>query len=60
MINEDAPDFIANISVSIYQTRYKFIRDMKKFDINKFKEDLKLISFSTVYKFDDPENQLRI
>ena len=30
------------------------------FDIGKFKEDFKLISFSTVHIFDDPEDQLFI
>ena len=30
------------------------------FDIGKFKEDFKLISFSIVYIFDEPEDQLFI
>ena len=58
MGDQEAPYIIAKISASKYQTRYKFIRDMKKFAINKFKEDFKLISFSTVYDFDDQEDQL--
>ena len=33
---------------------------MKEFDIDKFKEDLKLIPFSTVCTFDDSESQLDI
>ena len=40
-----------------YKTRNKSIRDMTNFNMNKFEENFKLKPYSTVYSFDDPEEQ---
>ena len=56
----DAPYIISNISTPKHQTRYKFIRDMKEFGVGKFKEDFKLIPFSTVDTFNNLEDHSNI
>ena len=39
---------------------YKFIQNLKHFDLKTFINDFKLLSFTTVYSFNETDNQLDI
>ena len=54
----DAPYIIAKIPTNKYQPHYKFIRDMKKFYLQKYIDDFKQLPFSIVYSFDNPDDLL--
>ena len=53
----DAPYIIANIPANKFETRYKYIRNLKNFELEKYVEDLKALPISLVYFFDDPNDQ---
>ena len=53
------PSYItAKILTNKYQARYKFIKNMKNFDLQKFNDDFKQLSFSVVHSFDNADDQL--
>lgn len=56
--DHDAPYIIVNVPTNKFEPRYKFIRDMKNFDLNKFIENFKLLPLSLIYAFTDPIEQL--
>ena len=39
--DHDAPYIIAKVPTNAYQSRYKFIRNMKSFDLQKYIDDFK-------------------
>ena len=53
-----APYVIIKIPTTSFQTRYKYIRNMKNFSIKEYYADFSTLPFSTVYGFDNPGNQL--
>ena len=53
-----APYVIIKIPTTSFQTRYKYIRNMKNFSIKEYYADFSTLPFSTVYGFDNPDNQL--
>ena len=56
--DHDALYIIAKIPTNKYQPHYKFIRDMKNVDLQKYIDDFKQLPFSMVYSFDNPDDQL--
>ena len=53
-----APYVIIKIPTTSFQTRYKYIRNMKNFSVKEYYADFSTLPFSTVYGFDNPNNQL--
>ena len=49
---------IANMPVNKFETRYKYIRNLKNFELEKYVQDFKVLPISLVYFFDDPSDQL--
>ena len=47
--DNDAPYMMAKISTNKYQPRYKFVRDMKNFSLQKCIDDFKQLPFSVMY-----------
>ena len=58
--DHDAPYMTAKIATSKYQTRYKLIRDMENFDLQKHIDDFKQLPFLIVCSFHNPGDQLNI
>ena len=58
--DHDMPYVIVNIKKERYEPRYKFIRNEKNFDIDSYKSDFKHLPLSTVFSFDDPNDQVSI
>ena len=56
--DHDAPHVIIKIPTASFQTRYEYIRNMKNFSIKEYYADFSTLPFSTVYGFDNPDNQL--
>ena len=56
--DHDAPYVIIKIPTASFQTRYEYIRNMKNFSIKEYYADFSTLPFSTVYGFDNPDNQL--
>ena len=56
--DHDAPYIIAKIPTDKYQPRYKFIRDMKNFDLQKYIDDFMQLPFSIRYSVVNPDDQL--
>ena len=44
--------------VKKFETRYKYIRNLKNFKLEKYAQDFKALPVSLVYYFDDPNDQL--
>ena len=44
--------------VNKFKTRYKYIRNLKNFELEKFVQDFRALAISLVYAFDDPNGQL--
>ena len=44
----------------MFQTRYKYIRNMKNFNTKEYYTDFSTLPFSTVYSFDNPDDQLAV
>ena len=44
--------------VKKFEARYKYIRNLKNFELEKYVHDFKVLPISLVYFFDDPNNQL--
>ena len=47
--DSDAPYMMAKISTNKYQHRYKFVRDVKNFNLQKCIDDFKQLPFSVMY-----------
>ena len=56
--DNDTPYIIENIPTNTYEIRYKFIRNLKHFDLETYINDFKTLPFSTVYSFDETDDQL--
>ena len=56
--DHDAPYIIANMPVNKFETRYKYIRNLKNFELEKYVQDFRALPISLVYSFDDPNDQL--
>ena len=56
--NRDAPYIIVNIPTNKYEMRYKFIRNLKHFDLETYINDFKTLPFATMYSFNETDDQL--
>ena len=56
--DQDAPYILVNIPTNKYQIRYKFIKNLKHFDLETYIKDFKTLPFSTVYSFNETHDQL--
>ena len=56
--DHDAPYIIANIPRITFQTRTKYIRSMKHFNIKDYVDDFKTLPLALVYSFEDLNEQL--
>ena len=53
--DDDGPYACVNIRVHRYTPRYKFIRNLKKFDEKAFLDDFNRLPLSLIYSTDDPD-----
>ena len=58
IIDHDAPYAIIKIPTASFQTRYKYIKNIKNFNTKEYYTDFSTLPFSTVYSFDNPYDQL--
>ena len=56
--DHDTPYVIFNIKKQKYEPRYKFIRNEKTLNMNKYICDFQQLPLSVIYSFDDPEDQV--
>jgi exonuclease III len=56
--DHDAPYACVNLKFKRFQTRYKFIRNVKHFDEETFVDDFSTIPFSLVYSTDDLDEKV--
>ena len=49
---------IANMPVNKFETRYKCIKNLKNFELEKYVQDFRALPISLVQSFDDPNDQL--
>ena len=56
--DHDALYIVTNITGIKFQTRTKYIRNMKHFNIKDYMDDFKTLSLALVYSFKDPNEQL--
>ena len=56
--DHDAPYIIVNIPTNKYEIRYKFIRNLKHFDLETYINDFKTLAFAAVYSFNEADDQL--
>ena len=56
--DHEAPFIITNIPGLKFQTRTKYIRNMKHFNIKDYVDDFKTLPLSLVYSFEDSNEQL--
>ena len=56
--DHDAPYIIANMLVNKFETRCKYIRNLKNFELEKYVQDFKALPISLVNSLDDPNDQL--
>ena len=47
-----------NVRLPRFQPHYKFIRDIRNFNEDVFKEDFSTLPLSLIYHLDDPDEQL--
>ena len=58
--DHDAPYIVTNIPKIKFQTRTKYIRDMKHFNIKDYMDDFKTLPLAVVHSFEDPnENKIQ-
>ena len=55
--DHDAPYIITNIPRIKFQTKTKYIRNMKHFSIKDYVDDFKTLPFALVYSFEDNNEQ---
>ena len=58
--DHDTPSVVFNIKKELFEPRYKFIRNEKNLDMNRYINDFQQLPLSLVYSFDDPEDQINI
>ena len=58
--DHDEPYAIFNIKKERFQKRYKYVRDQKSLDINKYILDFKQPPTSLVYAFDEPDDKISV
>ena len=58
--DHDTPYVVFNIKKELFEPRYKFIRNEKNLDMNRYINDFQQLPLSLVYSFDDPEDQINI
>ena len=56
--DHDAIYACVNVRLPRFQPRYKFIRDIRNFNKDVFKEDFSTLPLSVIYYSDDPDEQL--
>ena len=56
----DCPLMNINIKTIKFQPRQKSIRDFKSFNLSDFESDFAQLTFSTIYAFEDPNEQLSV
>ena len=56
--DHDTLYIIANMLVNKFETRYTYKRNLRNFELEKYVQDIKALSISIVYFFDDPNDQL--
>ena len=56
--DHDALYIILNIPTNKYEIRYKFILNLKHFDLETYINDFKTFPFATVYSFNETDDQL--
>ena len=56
--DHDAPYIIVNIQTNKYEIRYKFIQNLKQFNLNPYINDFKTLPFAIVYSFNETDNKL--
>ena len=56
--DHDAIYACVNVRFPRFQPRYKFIRDIRNFNKDVFKEDFSTLPLSVIYYSDDPDEQL--
>ena len=54
----DASYIIVNTPTSKYEVHYKFIRNLKHFDLKTYINDFKTLAFAIVYSFNETDDQL--
>ena len=55
--DHDEPYAVFNIKKERFQKRYKYVRDEKNLDMNKYILDFKQLPTSLVYAFDEPDDK---
>ena len=58
--DHDEPYAIFNIKKERFQKRYKYVRDEKNVDMNKYILDFKQLTTSLVYAFDEPDDKISV
>ena len=58
--NHDATYATINIKVTRFQTRHKFIRNLKNFDESSFIDDFQTLPFAASFGVSDPDEKLKI
>ena len=58
--DHDAAYATINIKVTRFQTRHKFIRNLKSFDESSFVDDFKALPFAASFGVSDPDEKLEI
>ncbi|KAK2555264.1 hypothetical protein P5673_023248 [Acropora cervicornis] len=58
--DHDAVYATINIKVTRFQTRHKFIRNLKSFDESSFVDDFKTLPFAASFGVSDPDEKLEI
>ena len=56
--DHDTPYSIVKTPTNEYEIRYKFIRNLKHFDLETYINDFMALSFATVYSFNETDDQL--
>ena len=56
--DHDAHYINVNIPTNKYEIRYKFIRNLKYFDLETYINGFKALTFTTVYSFNETDDQL--
>ena len=58
--DHDEPYAIFSIKTERFQKRYKYVRDEKNLDMNKYTLDFKQLPASLVYAFDEPDDKITV
>ena len=58
--DHNAPYIIVNIPANKYEIHYKFIRNLKRFDLETYTNNFRTLPFAVVYSFNETVDQLDI